>query len=194
LEAEELRDSLLAVSGQLDRTVGGGASSDMAYQLGQLLDAKRAVVSASTINGDHILYHLPRRSLYLPIIRNGLPDTLALFDVADPNTVTATRNDTTVPSQALFLLNNPFVREQALHFAKQLLADTKASDSDRARRAYQRSLGRPPSADELTEATAFLSQYTAAKAAGRAEAEARLAAWQSYCQMLFCLNEFMYLD
>ena len=56
---------------------------------------------------------------------------LALFDAADPNGVTAVRNDTTVPSQSLFLLNSPFVREQARHFAERLLADDEATDDER---------------------------------------------------------------
>ena len=66
-------------------------------------------------------------------MRNALPDVLALFDPADPNGVTAERDDTTVPAQALFLLNHPFVREQALRFARRLLAGG-ADDTGRVRR------------------------------------------------------------
>ena len=193
LEAEALRDAMLAVAGRLDRTVGGDETIDVVYRKGEVIDAKRGFV-VNTVNGGHPVYATPRRSIYLPVIRNALPDVLSLFDAADPNAVAAVRNDSTVPPQALFMLNNPFVREQALHLAQSLLADA-TTDAGRLRSAYERALGRPPSADELADATVFLGEYAARlKAKGRPEAEARLAAWQSYCQMLFCTNEFLYVE
>lgn len=194
LDAEALHDALLAVSGRLDRTVGGGEAIEVIWKNGEVIDGRRGFV-VNTTNTNHPVYSTPLRALYLPVIRNALPDVLALFDAADPNAVAAVRNDTTVPSQALFLLNNPFVRDQALHFAQALLADAKMSEQDRLRLASVRALGRPASDEELAEAMAFLKDYTVrAKEKGRPEAEARLAAWQSYCQMLFCTNEFLYLD
>jgi hypothetical protein len=194
LEAEALRDAVLAVSGQLDRRVGGGEVVEQVFQKGEVIDAKRGFV-VNTTNSNSPLYDTPRRGLYLPVIRNALPDVLALFDAADPNGVTAVRNDTTVASQSLFLLNNPFVRRQALHFACSLLADDRAGDSDRLRSAYRRAYGRPPNAGELSEALAYLRTYEAkASALGRKGPDARLAAWQSYCQLLLCGNEFLYLD
>jgi mono/diheme cytochrome c family protein len=194
LEAEVLRDTLLATSGRLDRKVGGNDVIEVVFKAAEVLDAKRGFV-VNRVNGNHPCYNTPRRSLYLPVIRNALPDVLALFDAADPYAVTAVRNETTVPSQALFLLNNPFVREQALHFARSLLADARSSDADRLRAAYARALGRPPAAVELTEAAGFIKDYTtAARAKGRPDADCRLAAWQSYCQLLFCSNEFLYVD
>jgi hypothetical protein len=116
-----------------------------------------------------------------------LPDVLALFDAADPNGVTAVRNETTVPAQTLFLLNNPFVREQARHFADGLLAQLQ-KDDDRVRAAYARALGRPPSGAEIDEALAFLAGYE------RGSRRGKRAAWQSFCQMLLCCNEFLYVD
>ena len=81
-----------------------------------------------------------------------LPDVLALFDAADPNGVTAQRNETTVATQSLFLLNSPFVREQARALAEQLLADDSLSDIRRVERAHRMALGRAASADEQVEA------------------------------------------
>jgi cytochrome c553 len=194
LEAEALRDTLLMVSGQLDRKVGGNESIEEVFKAAEVLDAKRGF-AVNRVNGHHALYNTPRRSLYLPVIRNALPDVLALFDAADPYAVTAVRNETTVPAQTLFLLNNPFVRQQALHFAHSLLADSTAGDSDRLRSAYARALGRFPSAGELAEGAAFLGQYMdKAQKTGRSPAEARLATWQSYCQLLICSNEFLYVE
>src|SRR5262249_7488529 len=119
----------------------------------------------------------------------------ALFDAADPNNVTAARNDTTVPSQSLFLLNSRFIREQSRHFAELLLKDDKASDDQRYERAHLRAFGRGPSAQELAQSRQFVEAYAQASAAqARPEAERRLAAWQSFCQTLFCSNEFLYVE
>jgi cytochrome c553 len=195
LEAEALRDAVLAASGQLDRAVGGGEGSAFLYAEAEVLDAKRGF-APNRVKSDHPYYtDSVRRSIYLPVVRNMLPDVLALFDAADPNGVTAVRNETTVPSQALFLLNHPFVRGQARYFAQSLLADAKARDEDRVRSAFVRALGRPPSAEETAEAVAHLGEYAArALERVRPEPDVRLAAWQSFCQMLFCSNEFLYVD
>jgi dipeptidyl-peptidase-4 len=192
LEAEELRDALLAVSGRLDRAIGGGESAEFLFREGEVIDKKRDFFRPNTVKPDHPYYQAcPRRSLYLPVVRNALPDVLALFDPADPNGVTAARNDTTVPAQALFMLNNPFVREQALHFAQSLLADNRATDAERLRSAYARALGRLATPAEQKEAADYLHDYASR---GRPGGNNHLAAWQSYCQMLFCANEFLCLD
>jgi hypothetical protein len=100
-----------------------------------------------------------------------------------------------VPAQALFLLNHPFVREQALHFARRLLNGTGPADTDRVRAAYRLALGREPRPEEMSDAAGFLAQYAALAATrGRAVPDARTAAWQSFCQALFCRNEFLYVD
>jgi hypothetical protein len=192
LEAEEVRDALLAVGGRLERKVGGGELMDVVVKTAETIDAKRGFF-VPRVKSDHECYHSNRRSVDLPVIRNALPEVLALFDAADPNGVTAARNDTTVPSQALYMLNNPFVREQALHLAKAVQAE--ASDEDRLRSVYGRALGRPPSVEEVAEGLEFLRAYVEkARAPGRSEADSRLTAWRSYCQMLFCTNEFLYVD
>ncbi len=194
LEAEALRDAVLAVSGQLDRAVGGDDAAEFLFREGEVIDKKRDFFRPNRVKAEHPYYlQSKRRSLYLPVVRNALPDVLALFDAADPNGITAARNDTTVPAQALYMLNNPFVREQALHCARSLLADPQATDPDRLGRAHARAFGRPPTAEELQDGTAYLRDYVA-RTKGRSEADSRLAAWQSYCQMLFCANEFLYVD
>ena len=198
LEAEELRDAVLAVSGRLDRTRGGAPEMDLVLKTAQAIDAKRGFYVANT-RSDDPCYRSERRALYLPVLRNAPPEVLALFDAADPNNVTAVRNDTTVPPQAMFMLNHPFVREQALQFARSLHAEpaglAAASDAERLRSAYARALNRAPSPVELADALAYLSRYAEqARRMGRPPADAALAAWQSYCQMLFCTNEFIYVD
>src|SRR5204862_934578 len=116
------------------------------------------------------------------VVRNLMPDVLALFDAADPNGVTAVRNDTTVPSQALFLLNSLLVRDQSRHLAQRLLADEKATDDQRLQRAHELAFGRQITEQELVAARTFLEAYSANPATRtRPQAEWRSTAWHSYC-------------
>lgn len=193
LDAESLRDSMLAVSGRLDRSVGGNDSGELLYKEAENIGAK---IRPNRVQTDHPIFtNSTRRSLYLPVIRNAVPDVFALFDSADPNGVTASRNDTTVASQALFLLNHRFVRDQALHFAQRLLAEPTDQQDKRVIKAYRLALAREPEAAELQNGANFLRRYEqVALARGSKPEEARLASWQSFCQTLFCRNEFLYLE
>ncbi len=193
LDAESVRDSLLAVSGRLDRTVGGDDSGELLFKEAENISAG---IRPNRIQTDHPVFTTSiKRSLYLPVVRNAVPDVLALFDGADPNGVTAVRNDTTVASQALFLLNHAFVREQSRHFATRLLAEPDKTDAGRVGSAYRLALGREPLAAEVWQVTDFLAGHQKHATAQRRQAgEARLDAWQSFCQTLFCRNEFLYVD
>jgi hypothetical protein len=196
LDAESLRDAMLAVSGRLDRTLGGSDSGELLFAEGEVIDKNRDFFRPNRVNGDHPVYTTStRRSIYLPVVRNATPDIFALFDGADPNGVTAVRNDTTVASQALFLMNHPFVREQSLHLAKRLLNDEKASDADRVSLGFRLALGRDPRGEEVKDVFTFLDRYeTLAAEKGRKPEDARLAAWQSFCQTLLCRNEFLFVE
>jgi cytochrome c553 len=196
LDAESLRDSILAVSGRLDRTVGGNESGELLFKEGEVIDKNRDFFRPNQVKADHPIYTTsPRRSLSLPVVRNAIPDVFALFDCADPNGVTAVRNDTTVASQALFLLNHPFVREQSLHFAKRLLDTPNATDTERIALGYRLALGREPQDGEANEVLSFLAAYEKlAVLKGKKPDEARLGAWQSFCQTLCCRNEFLYIE
>src|SRR5262249_28745214 len=142
LSAEEVRDAVLAVSGRLDRAPGTSEAADVLWKEAEILDEKRGF-APNRMQADHAFYtDFRKRNNYFPVVRNMLPDVLALFDAADPNNVTAVRNDTTVPSQSLFLLNSRFIREQSQHLAKSLLADDKATDEIRCDRAHGLALGR----------------------------------------------------
>ncbi|HRT53688.1 MAG TPA: DUF1553 domain-containing protein, partial [Flavobacteriales bacterium] len=94
LAAEELRDAMLLTSGQLDRTPGSSESGEFLYSRAEDI---KALIRPNRVGADDAFYTTFRkRSVYLPIVRNMLPDVLALFDGADPNGVTAVRNETTV--------------------------------------------------------------------------------------------------
>lgn len=193
LSAEELRDAMLAVSGALDRVPGTSESGEYLVSKAENIGA---MILPNRLAADDPFYStFLKRSIYLPIVRNILPDVLALFDAADPNNVTAVRNETTVASQSLFLLNSPFVREQARQMAQRWLAEETLSDEQRIERMHRMAFGREPSPEELAQSLAFLAAYLeAARAMARPEAERRLTAWQSYCQILLCENEFMYVE
>jgi hypothetical protein len=194
LAAEELRDAMLVASGQLDRKVGGGETAEVMYQKAEVLDAKRGFAPNRLQSTDPI-YNTPRRTVYLPVVRNALPDMLAIFDAADPNGVTAARNDTTVPAQALLMMNNSFVRDQAGHMARALVGDEKLNDDDRIRLAYELAVARPPSGEELADAREFLAAYRAAPSVQtRPEPQRPATAWQSLCHALLCSNEFLYVE
>jgi hypothetical protein len=193
LDAESIRDSLLFASGRLVLTVGGSESGELLFKEAEDINAR---IRPNRVQTDHPIYTASvRRSIYLPVVRNAVPDVISLFDGADPNGVTAIRNDTTVASQAMFLLNHPFVREQSRHFAERLLADGNATDIRRVANGYRIALSREPVGSEVKEVIDFLDVYQKKiLERGVKSEEARLSAWQSFCQTLFCRNEFLYVE
>ncbi len=171
LEAEAIRDGILTVSGRLKRAMGGSAVSML---------PERAITNES--KGGIATERDERRAVYLPVIRNGLPGLFEVFDFADPDVATGRREATTVPTQALFLLNSPFAIEQARHAASRLLA--MPGDEARVRHLYRLSLGRPPAGAEVSRALAFVREY------GPDEREA----WAALCQAMFGCTEFRFLE
>ena len=136
LEAEALRDSLLAVAGRLSAEMGGKAVSDL---------------------------KTPRRSLYLMTIRSDRNNYRALFDAADPAAIVEKRNESTVAPQALFLLNHPFAVEQAKALADLALKQASADARGRIDWLYRRLYSRPPTPPELELASQVLGQVDASK-------------------------------
>jgi hypothetical protein len=173
LEAEAIRDAILAASGQLDlkRPSGSPVSQLGDREIGQNRDL--STLASGTRN----------RSIYLPIIRQAMPDSLSLFDAADPSLVVGARDATTVATQALYLLNSPFVGEQAEKMAERLLADRQLDDTGRVALAYQLALSRLPEKEEVQRSLAFVREYPATQPA---------AAWSALCQALFASGEFRY--
>jgi len=173
LDAESLRDAMLASSGTLERQLYGTVNR-----------WKPKDFSVNDRNEQTANYQTNRRSLYLPVVRTAIHPMLQLFDFGDPNSVTARRTVTTVAPQALFMMNNPFVLEQAERFAERLASLPASKQEDRIRTAYQMCLSRDPTAAELKRAKEFLKQ----------PAESQNAVWPMFCQSLFALNEFLYVD
>ncbi|HEV3384411.1 MAG TPA: DUF1549 and DUF1553 domain-containing protein, partial [Gemmata sp.] len=193
LDAESLRDSMLAVSGQLDTTPSTGsvvakAGEGPAAGFGGGAAYRPGAGIQQAINDPRNNH----RSVFLPIVRDNLPEALALFDAPDPSLIAADRPTTTVPSQGLFLMNNPFVIRSAEASADKLLKTT-STDTERIRSAYLDFYGRPPSDKELTNAEKFLKQYSASLAKDRTPVgRQQRDTWAAFCQALFASAEFQY--
>ncbi len=188
LDAEAFRDSVLAVSGQLNVNAPVGSV---------VAQAGEGPTTRPRVGGDGITQALndPRntaRSVYLPAIRDNMPEVLSLFDAADPSLVVSERPVTTTPAQGLFLLNSPFVMRAADAAADDLMKST-TTDSERVRAAYLSFFGRPPTDQELKAASGFLKAYRATAARDRIPTyRAEKEVWSTFCQALFCSAEFQY--
>jgi len=153
LSAEEIRDGMLLAAGVLDpKRPGASPANEL-----KMVEMRDNGPEAATINTKaNVSTH---RSVYLPLLRGVTPHALEAFDPVEQSLVTGTRDATTVPGQALFLLNSNFVRKQSLVLAEKLLAEKDASDANRLEAAYRRALGRSPSEKELDRARTFLGEY-----------------------------------
>jgi hypothetical protein len=138
LEAECIRDAMLAVSGSLDPTMHG------------------PLITKATLEREY-RFEDARRSIYTPVLRNRLHELFEVFDFANPNACLGARSASTVAPQALYFMNSPFVMDQARR-AAQLLAQTRLDDNGRLERLYRLALGRVPTARERELALTFLSQ------------------------------------
>jgi mono/diheme cytochrome c family protein len=168
LDFEAMRDSLLAVAGRLDTTMGGRA-----------VELTTAPFSS-------------RRSVYGFIDRQNLPGLFRTFDFASPDTSTPQRYNTTVPQQALFLMNSPFVIEQARHFLQRPDVAGQTKEEEKIKKIYLLAYGRPADADEIALGLRFLA--LARKNDDSKKATLSLSAWEQYAQVLLLSNEFAFVD
>jgi hypothetical protein len=175
LEAEALRDTMLALGGRLDLTPPKGDAVARAGEGNASFRLRGGGPGGDPAATDN------HRTMYLPVVRDGLPEILTLFDFPDPSLIIGERATTTVPAQSLYLMNNPFVIRQAEGMAERLLVGD-GDDGAKLTRAYQLCYARPPSEQELTNAQKFLADY------GRNHA--RRPTWAALCQALFASAEF----
>ncbi|VTR95916.1 planctomycete cytochrome c domain protein : Uncharacterized protein OS=Singulisphaera acidiphila (strain ATCC BAA-1392 / DSM 18658 / VKM B-2454 / MOB10) GN=Sinac_1739 PE=4 SV=1: PSCyt1: PSCyt2: PSD1 [Gemmata massiliana] len=161
LDFEGLRDSLVAASGRLDLAQGG-----------KPIDLFKAPFST-------------RRTVYGLIDRTNMPGTFRAFDFASPDTHSPQRFQTTVPQQALFLLNSPFVQEQAKSLAtRKEIADAK-TPQEKVKALYRVALSRNPTTEEVALALEFVTGDDAKSAFG---------SWPQLAQVLLLSNEFAFVD
>ena len=183
LDAESIRDAMLHVSGRLDRR-------------------RPAPHPFPPIEDWHWTQHNPfkavypsqHRTVYLMTQRLVKHPFLAIFDGPDTNASTDLRSRSTVPLQALFLRNNPFVQEQAAAFADRLIG-SETDTRSRIQDAYQLAWGRPPGPDEIDRWLRYLSDSRKALATARAsQADTERAIWSSLAKVMLSSNEFLYVD
>jgi hypothetical protein len=179
LDAESIRDAMLAVSGSLDRTrPGRHPFPPIETWRWTQHDAFKTVFPSS------------HRSVYLMTQRLLKHPYLAIFDGPDTNSSTDVRSRSTVPLQALYLMNNLFVLDNAEGLARRLIAGSTDPDS-RIAFGCELAWGRPPTTPDLERARRFLRD---ASAAGEPGKTLELAAWTSLAKVLLTANEFLYID
>ena len=176
--AETLRDSILAIAGELDRE----PRESVVKPLGMYAIATSGNRHASLGQTGK----LRQRSIYMPIVRGAVPPSLAVFDLPNPDLVTGTRSVTTVPAQALFMMNSPFARDMAQALSTRFSADD-LSISDIVRQLYQRILIRDADTDDIAMAKEYI---TGLIDAGKSQQEAIA----SFVQILFCSAEFRMIE
>lgn len=179
LEAEAIRDTVLAVSGTLDLTMGGS-----------LMETPNRQLVFNHTSQDASNYDARRRSIYLPVIRNHLYDMFQLFDYTDASVLTGGRNTSTIAPQALFLMNSDFISDVTLEMADRLIA-AEPEIAARVNRLFAECYGRPPSSAEMSFVSTFLEQVPASDTSAKSLDES--AVWQALCQSVISSSEFVYV-
>lgn len=153
LSAEEIRDAQLVAAGKLDATrENGSAAKDL-----RVIELRNNGPEAKKIV-DHANSNL-KRSVYLPLLRTLVPKSLEVFDFAEQGLVTGARDTTTVPTQALYLLNDGFVRKQSLALAEYLTTRTDLSDEAKVDEAYLRIVGRHATPEDIARTRGYLVEF-----------------------------------
>ena len=180
LEAEAIRDSIFAVSGTLDRTTGGS-----------LMKFKPREYVTSTESKDSIDYNVPRRAVYLPVIRAAVYDVYTAFDFGDPSVMNGDRSSTTIAPQALFMLNSSIVLKATRAQAESLLNQANLDDANKVRLLYMTCYGRSATQPEVNRALDFVKRFEVLYAKSP---NPKLSAWQSLCKSVIAANEFIYVE
>ena len=168
LDAESLLDAILFASGRLQSNLGG------------------PLIRPDTANDYNYRHDSNRRALYWPVLRNSLPELFKVFDFANPSMVTGRRESSATTPQALFLMNNPWVIEQADHAALRILELEPLDDRRRIRLAVLATLGRPPTDNELESMLVFVRPEND-------DEDTRQRKWSQLIQILFASIDFRYL-
>ncbi|MCO6454574.1 MAG: PSD1 domain-containing protein [Pirellulaceae bacterium] len=170
LEAEALRDSMLLLGGNLNlqppagSLVARGGEGNVGFR----------------ITGDPAATET-NRSVYLPIVRDQLPEMLTVFDFPDPSLIVGERAATTIPAQSLYLMNNPFVQRQADGLASRVMQASE-DDVERIKQAWLLGYSRPPTDSEINLALKFLDDYGVQHSVR--------ATWAAFCQAILASAEF----
>lgn len=187
LEAEEIRDAMLAVSGTLDQTLFGTSTE---VYLTPFMEGRGRPAQSGALDGGG------RRSVYVKVRRNFLSPMMLAFDTPAPASAMGRRSVSNVPAQALCLLNDPFVIQEASRWAASVAKiDTHASAIERIELMYQIAFARPATSAERDAACEFIHQQSELfKATGKPPQDADTAAWADLAHVLFNAKEFIFLN
>jgi hypothetical protein len=197
LDFEAMRDTILAVAGNLDRA-SGGRPVDLTPA--SVLRNPRGGIAGSDTSPNKPRFST-RRSIYGVVDRQNLPSLFRTFDFADPDTATVQRTETTVPQQALFFLNSMFVQEEARAMLRRPELMQLKPAVLRIRRLYQLVYQRDPRPEEVEMGLEFIIAIQSALITQEAAAEVEtlskeepLSPWEQYAQVLLMSNEMMFVD
>ncbi len=180
LEVEQIRDGILAVSGRLDKSLGG-----------KTLPLRNRQFVFNHTSEDHTTYHSLRRAIYLPVIRNHLYPMFEQFDYPDPTMPTGQRNETVIAPQALVMMNDDLVMDSSTALAHRIMAVAPGVPGQ-IDQAYHQILGRAPTEHESQRIQHFFADLTGYNdSSNRVQSEEN--AWALICQSLLAGNEFIYL-
>jgi hypothetical protein len=196
LDAEMLRDAVLAVSGELKPSTGGPAlAPEFIENVGGLnpTDVNPISFSLSRFRDDQ----RSLRTIYLPVVRSseqqGPAEVLNFFDFAQPARLAGDRATTSVAAQALYLLNGPLLKDAARKLAAEVLADTTLTTDDvRISWLYLRALGRPPASEESVAAREFVTNHDVSTIGTESGGMDPLAAWARLIHALLTSNDFLF--
>jgi len=182
LSAEAIRDTILAVSGRLDTQIYGASIHPH-----RKMEIDYRKLWSGPLDGDG------RRSLYIKVTRMEGPQFLELFDFPNPMATRGRRDRTNVPTQALALLNDPFVIDQAKFWAEQLVATDHDSIVERVQGMFRRALGRPPDKEEQQRLVALIRQLAGDASADDDAILKNKGIWQDAAHAVFNMKEVIYI-
>ena len=184
LEAESIRDAILAASGSLDTTMYG---PPVPAYLTEFMEGRGKPPVSGPLDGEG------RRSVYLAVRRNFLSPMMLAFDMPIPFSTFGARNTSNVPSQSLTMLNDPFVADQARQWGQRLAGMHDLDLNARIEYIYLTAMSRHPEAAELARAQRFIEQEVARLGLELEEGLQHEEIWAAYCHIVFNLKEFIYL-
>jgi hypothetical protein len=182
LDAEAIRDTILAVSGRLERTLFGPSIHP---HRAKETDYRKLYIGQ--LDGDG------RRSIYIKVTRMEGPQFLELFDFPNRMVTHGRRDRTNVPAQALAMLNDPFVIDQARFWAEQGVVSKHDSIEERVQGMFQRGVGRPPSEGEQERFVALIRSLADGGSADDAALIKDKSVWQDAAHAIFNMKELIYI-
>jgi len=184
LEAESIRDAMLATSGSLDSAMYGPS---VPVHLTDFMQGRGRPRESGPLDGNG------RRSIYVEVRRNFLSPMMLTFDRPIPFSTFGKRNETNVPAQSLFLMNDPFVAQQAEVMARRVLAQKGLDEEARIQWVYHWAFAREAGPDEVQRAKVFLQQQAETYKVSPDEIMQSATVWKDYCHTIFNMKEFIYL-